>query len=333
MEDVEMPHASRRINWLGSLLVAVAVALPAFEAGSLAHAADAQPLAIEPASTGGGIKRTSFNYTLSPGDSQTDSVVVSNLGDTTQNVRVYLANAFTTASGKVGVKANEAAKEDPVGWVNYTSKLGNGVIQIAAKTSKTIPFTITVPPDAPPGDYAVGLAAVPVVDPLAAQQGQNNLTVVTAVATLLRLNVDGPLLPVVQIANLAARATPALVPGTDGGTTSVSFQVVNAGNQSFKATVNITETDALGNDMYTYPPIQLNEMLPGSAVPVDVGWPDAPSWRGAVRVEVTTDTTATVVRKAAFWAVPWGFVGIIVGVLILLELLRRLRKRRRSVRA
>lgn len=324
-----MPQHARRFNWLGSLLVALtalAVVAPAVPA---AHAADAAPLAIEPASTGGGIKRSSFNYTLTPGDSQTDSVVVSNLGDASQNVRVYLANAFTTASGKIGVKANESAKEDPVGWVNYTSKLGNGVIQIPAKTSKTIPFTITVPPDAAPGDYAIGLAAVPVVDPLAAQPGQNNLTVVTAVATLLRLKVDGPLLPVVQIANLAADATPALVPGTDGGTTSVSFQVVNAGNQSFKATVNITETDALGNDMYSYPPIQLNEMLPGSAVPVDVGWPDAPSVRGAVKVEVTTDTTATVVRKASFWSIPWGFVGIILGALIVLELLRRLWKRRR----
>jgi len=324
-----MPHAARRYNWLGSLLLAMTALVVSVPTAESAHAADAQPLAIEPASTGGGIKRTSFNYTLAPGDSQTDSIVVSNLGDTAQNVRIYLANAFTTASGKVGVKANEAAKEDPVGWVNYTSKLGNGVIQIPAQTSKTIPFTLTVPTDAAPGDYAIGLAAVPVVDPLAPQEGQNSLTVVTAVATLLRLKVDGPLLPVVQIANLAAEATPALVPGTDGGTTSVSFKVVNAGNQTFKATVNITQTDALGNDMYSYPPIQLNEMLPGSAVPVAVGWPDAPSLRGAVRVEVITDTAATVVRKAAFWSVPWGFVGMLGGALVLLGLLWRLRTRRR----
>ena len=328
-----MPHAARRFNWLGSLLVAVAAFIVSIPTAQVARAADAQPLAIEPASTGGGIKRTSFNYTLSPGDSQTDSVVVSNLGDTTQNVRVYLANAFTTESGKVGVRANDAAKEEPVDWVNYTSKLGNGTIQIAANTSKTIPFTISVPPDAPPGDYAIGLAAVPVVDPLAPQTGQNSLTVVTAVATLLRLKVDGPLLPVVQIASLTADASPALVPGTDGGTTSVSFQVVNAGNQSFKATVKIVETDAFGSDMYSYPPIELKEMLPGSAVPVNVGWPDAPSVRGAVRVEVTTDTTATVVREAAFWSIPWGFVGIIVVALIVLELLRRLRKRRRLAKA
>lgn len=324
-----MPHIARQHNLFAPLLLAAAMLVVAVPAVETAHAADAQPLAIEPASTGGGIKRTSFNYTLAAGDSQTDSIIVSNLGDTAQNVRIYLANAFTTASGKVGVKANEAAKEDPVGWVNYTSKLGNGVIQIAPQTSKTIPFTLTVPTDAAPGDYAIGLAAVPVVDPLAPQEGQNSLTVVTAVATLLRLKVDGPLLPVVQIANLTADATPALVPGTDGGTTSVSFEVVNAGNQSYKATVNITQTDALGRDMYSYPPIQLNEMLPGSAVPVDVGWPDVPSVRGAVRVEVVTDTTATVVRKATFWSVPWGFVGIILGALILLELLRRLRKRRR----
>lgn len=323
-----MPNLSRRFNWLG-LLVAFAALVAGVSAVPSAHAADPEPLAIEPVSTGGGINRASFNFTLAPGDSQTDSVVVSNLGENAQNVRIYLANAFTTTSGKIGVKANEAAKEEPVGWVNYTSKLGNGVIQIPAKTSKTIPFTISVPPDAAPGDYAVGLAAVPVVDPLAAQQGQNTLTVVTAVATLMRLKVDGPLLPVVQIADLATAATPALVPGTDGGTTSVAFKVVNAGNQTFKATVNITQTDALGNDMYSYPPIQLNEMLPGSAVPVAVGWPDAPSLRGAVRVEVTTDTAATVVRKASFWSVPWGFVGMLAGALVLLGLLWRLRKRRR----
>ncbi|MFZ4810696.1 MAG: WxL protein peptidoglycan domain-containing protein [Ilumatobacteraceae bacterium] len=316
-----------RRRWTSFLLLALTItALPT--GGPTAHATDDGKISVTPETTGGGIRRTTFAYTLEPGATQTDRVVVSNLGDTPVDVNVYVANAFNTPSGKIGVKASDASVEEPATWLRYTSDLGNGRMTIPPQTSKSIPFDIRVPLEAIPGDYAFGIAAAPIVDPADATGGGNTVTVVTAVAALALIRVAGPLIPIVGVDDLTASVKAAPIPGLNGGKTNVSFVVYNAGNQRLSATLKIRQYDARSRLMYTYPEVALPSLLPGSRLPLSYEWGDAPVLRGRVTVEVTTDAGATVTRNTTFWAVPWGFlIALLVIIIVAIVLIRRRRAR------
>jgi hypothetical protein len=285
-------------------------------------------LTVYPDSDGKGVRRSQFVFDLEPGAAQRDVVVVSNSGDRPLNVRVYVANSFTTASGKLGVKSKDEPRTGAALWTTFTSQLGNGLIQIAPGTAKKIPFSIYVPPDAPPGDYAVGVAAVPDVDAASADPGSNKVTVVTAVASLVLLRVKGPLLPAATISALEVAVTPPPAPFVRGGRSVISFDVSNIGNQRLNLTVKISQLDAFDRVMYEYPPIELPNVLPGARVKINRAHPDAPLVRGRVKVEMTSTEGTTVTRTQSFWAIPWGFV---VAVMLLLVLVRIawIRRRRR----
>jgi hypothetical protein len=290
-------------------------------------------LTVYPESDGKGVRRSQFVFDLEPGSAQRDVVVVSNLSDRPMNVRVYVANSFTTASGRLGVKSKDEPRTGATLWATFTSQLGNGLIQIAPKTAKKIPFSIYVPPDAPPGDYALGVAAVPDVDAASADPGSNKVTVVTAVASLVLLRVKGPLLPAATISALEVDVTPPPAPFVRGGRSVISFDVSNVGNQRLNLTVKISQLNALDRVMYEYPPIELPNVLPGAKVPISRAHPDAPMVRGRVKVEVTSAEGTTVTRTKSFWAIPWGFVVAVMLLLVLLRIawIRRRRKRATTV--
>ena len=295
--------------------------------------AETVPVAIAPESDGSGVRRSVFVFGLAPGSAQTDTVVVSNLGDKTANVRLYAANAFTTSTGKIAVKSISDDPKVPATWVRFTNALGDGVLQIPPKSAKKVPFALYVPRSAPPGDYALGLAAMPVVDPLQPSSGQSTIQVVTAVATPVLVRVDGPLNPSVAILDFKTSATPAVFPGLAGGTSRLHVLLVNNGNQKLTAKVNISQIDALGHVSYRFPEFEYQNLLPGAEIPINKGWPDAPTLRGRVRVEVTTDAGVSVVRSKAFWSIPWTFIVVVVGLLLALVLLLRFRRARRIRRA
>ena len=291
-------------------------------------------LTIQPASsnaTAGVTNRPKFVYKVKPGTVQQDKVVVSNLNNTPRQVRVYVANAFTTTTGGVGVKPNDEAKVGPTEWLKFTTKLGDGVIEIAAKTSATIPFVITVPANAPPGDVAFGIAVVPVVTAPTPVPGQNTIQVVQAAATLVEMRIDGPLIPIVRIGGFKVDSEAKVLPGFAGGTSTVKFEVLNIGNVRLKTTIHITQRNAFGTIIHTEPDISLNNVLPGSKVKLTRSWPDVSYGKGAVQIDITTDTTAKESRSHNFWSVGWRtFVLPLTLVVLLVVLLWLLRRRRRA---
>ncbi len=326
---MDRPLHRRGRAWV-ALLVWLVSAVAGVALGRGVASAESPPLAISPVSDGSGARRTSFVFSLAPGIAQSDKVMVSNLGDETVNVRVYAVNAFTTPSGKIGVKSFNEELTVPATWLRFTNALGDGVLQIAPKTAKQIPFSVFVPSDAPPGDYAFGIAAMPVVDPIEPTEGENSLQIVTAVASLALVRVDGPLNPSVAILEFDATAKPPLIPGLKGGESTVDVLLVNTGNQKVNATVKITQINAFGRESYRYPDQTYQNLLPGSEIRIKKGWPDAPSLRGRINVEVTTDVGVSVTRSMPFWSIPWAFVGIVAGVLVVLLVVRRWTGRRRA---
>lgn len=300
-----------------------------------AHATDSGGgLTIQPSSsnaTAGVTNRPKFVYKVKPGTVQQDKVVVSNLNNTPRQVRVYVANAFTTSTGGVGVKPNDEAKTGPTEWLKFTTKLGDGIIELAPKTSATIPFVITVPPNAPPGDIAFGIAVAPIVAAPTPVPGKNTVQVVQAAATLVEMRIDGPLIPIVRIGAFTVDSNAKVLAGFTGGTTKVQFEVLNIGNVKLKSVIHITQRNAFGTVIHTEPDIALNNLLPGSKVKLIRSWSNVAYVKGSVQIDITTDTKASESRSHNFWSVGWRtFVLPLILVALLIALLYLLRRRRRA---
>ncbi|MEI7617423.1 MAG: DUF916 domain-containing protein [Actinomycetota bacterium] len=289
-------------------------------------------LSIAPVSSnpGGGVtNRSTFSYKLDPGAKQSDSVVVQNLGKEDKTVVLYVANAFTTSGGLLGVKANEQAKTGPVEWLAFTTKLPSNTFEIKALTAVTVPFVITVPPNAPPGDYAFGIAVAPKAVNPDAVTGQNTVQVLQAAASLVELRVSGPLIPIVRVGSLKITSEPKLIPGIIDGSTKVSFELVNIGNQRINTVINIVERNIFNQVIHQEPAIQVGNVLPGSHLKLSRSWGNDPYIKGSVTVQVTTGTSTSATRSSNFWSVSWRtFVVPLLVIAAIFALRWRIRRRR-----
>ena len=332
---MQSPMKSRRdmiISFVRGIvcLTLIATAVGTYTATPAAATDQGGGLSVEPFSAPGLTKRPTFVYTLQPGQKQDDSVVVANTTDQPQTLAIYAANAFSTSTGKIGVRPNDVAKSGPVDWLHLSNQVVNGRLEFKPQSSATIPFTILVPVGTPPGDYAFGIAAAPTTaaTPI---KGKNSLQVITAVATLVLLRVPGPMNPSVRLDGLKIKATTPVLPGIDGGTTDVGLSIVNDGNQMLSANVVITEYDLFGSVIHTEPTIELPRLLPGSKVKFTRSWNEGPAIEGSIKVAITTDTNAAATRSKNFWNLGWATL-IIPGAIVLLVLLLRWRRRRRRKR-
>jgi len=134
------------------LRVAVTSAL-ALVLAQAAHAAQA-PHAVFGLRAGGNPKLGYFVYPLAAGASQNGTVIVSNVGTTSGVVRLFAADATTGPTSGTVYRTGRA----PTGagtWV----KLDQSSLTLAPGTSATVPFTVQVPPNAPPGQWVAGIAA------------------------------------------------------------------------------------------------------------------------------------------------------------------------------
>lgn len=326
-------HAQRYLRYFTSGLL-LCTALLTFAPRPAALATDSGGgLSISPVSSNpkaGVTNRPTFDYKLDPGAVQNDAVVVSNLNNTPQRVTVYVANAFTTTSGLIGVRANEHAKTGPVEWMHFTTQLADSTFDLPALTSKTIPFQLTIPPNAPPGDYAFGIAVAPDAA-AAAVPGQNTIQIIQAAASLVEMRINGPLIPIIRVGSLRVFSEAKLIPGLIGGATAVTFEVVNVGNQKVNTVIHITERNAFSGIIHNEPEIKLSNLIPGSKVKLTRSWDNDPYVKGSVRVQITTGTATSAARSINFWSVSWKtFVAPTVLIIMFLLIRWRLRRHRRE---
>lgn len=291
-------------------------------------------LSIAPVSanpTGGVTNRSTFQYKLDPGAKQADAVVVSNLSNEDKTVVVYIANAFTTTGGLLGVRSNDQAKSGPVEWLKFTTQLPNNKFTLKALTSLTIPFLITIPPNAPPGDYAFGIAVAPDSVEVTPADGKNTVQILQAAASLVELRVAGPLIPIVRVGSLRVFSVPKLIPGFIDGSTKVTFEVVNVGNQRIDAVIHLTERNMFNGLIHQEPEIKLGNLLPGSRVTLTRSWDNTPYIKGSVKVDIRSGTSINVSRSANFWSVSWRtFVAPAIIVAAFFIIRWRIRRRRRN---
>lgn len=205
---------------------ALVTLLLALLAGALpAHAADEDTLrfGLAPGPQDGAAPRSAIDLVLDPGGTATDYVSVTNLSSTPQVFELYAADAVLTRDGDVTVGARTSALRDVGGWVGFDTT----TVEVPADRRVDVPFRVTVPADATPGEHLGAVVASPV---RAGATGDGTGVVVDARAAVrLDVLVPGPVRSELEVVGTAVDYAPALG-GLAGGTLTVRYTVANPGN-------------------------------------------------------------------------------------------------------
>ncbi|MDG4764041.1 DUF916 domain-containing protein [Solwaraspora sp. WMMD406] len=284
---------------------------------------------VQPSGPDGPTGRNYFVYDLAPGAQITDYVAISNLSDQPHTFSVYGTDGFLTEDGAFALRPASEPATDVGTWVRFDQR----EYAVPAGERLDIPFTLTVPANATPGDHAGGVigSIVQVRTDAAGQQ----ITVDQRVAARIYLRVDGPVRPAITVESMSIEYDDPINPLGDGDAT-VTYQVRNTGNIRIGGTGAVLLDGPFGWNLARTAPIDLPELLPGSAFTVTeriTGVPPALRLTGTVDLAPVTvdEALPPVTRSASVWAPPWLLLAAIA-VLVGWTLVRRWRDRHRTAR-
>jgi hypothetical protein len=276
--------------------------------------------AVQPSGPNGPGERDWFIYTLDPGDTWGDTVAISNLSDRPTRFFIYATDAITIAdTGGIGALRDDQAPVDVGSWVQLAAN--EYVVDPGRRID--VPFSITVPSDAEPGDHTGVILAIDADEGAGAGPDEPGVSfdVRRRIGTRIYLRVNGELTPALRIDRLdVARA---------GGDVTVTWDVSNTGNVRLSPTAEVRITGLFGRTVATAPAQQLAEMLPGSNLLGGVTVPDVPSYERLTAHLVLRAEGITVERSRRFGSYSWGLIGGLLALLVLLGLFIRARGRRR----
>ncbi|WAL95904.1 hypothetical protein [Streptomyces sp. Je 1-369] len=236
-------------------------------------------------SAGGGARpakdgRPSFYAEGTPGTVLQDTLSVTNPGPKPRTISLRGADADNTGSGAFSVTPAKGTPKDTGAWISFAKRQ----VKVPPRTRAEVPFTLTVPTNATPGDHPGAVVA----------SGGGR-----TVGVRVDLRVDGPTLSALTVERVDV--------DTDAG--SISYDLVNRGNTVLTPKLAVHADGVLGTLLDRPARTLPVELLPGRRVSLTEPWPDAPSL-DAVDVELTATASggARDTATASVRFVPWGVV-------------------------
>ncbi|GLZ62357.1 DUF916 domain-containing protein [Micromonospora sp. NBRC 107095] len=293
--------------------------------------ASAATWGVAPSSAKGPNGRPAFTYKLDPGATVTDYVAVTNHSVRPLTLNLYASDAFTTGQGGFDLLAGGQKPTDVGTWVRFTG----GTVTIPSTSRVDIPFTLTVPSNATPGDHAGGIVASLAATAPDAQG--NRVAVDHRVGARIYLRVSGELQPAMTVDNLRVRHTGSLNP-LAGGTLTATFTVRNTGNVRLTGRPTLTVAGPFGLGRRSTDGAALPEILPGGELTTTVRMTGVPPlFRLTVSAAVTPAAVGDQVldpqpqsgtARATAWAVPWPQLALLVLLALIGWALTAARRRR-----
>lgn len=297
----------------GSLLAAALLGLAAL-LGPLAVPAladDTLSWSVAPADGEQGTGRPNFQYALEPGTVVQDGFEVTNRGAQPLTVALYAADGFTTPEGQLDLLPAGEPSSDLGTWVS----LDRSELTLQPGEVAVVPFTLTVPADARPGDHTGGIVtSVSEADP------QATVVVDRRLGSRMHVRVAGALTSALTLDDVRV-AHHGTVDPFHASSATVTFTVASTGNARTTATATVRLTGP-GGAAPVEVAAQVPELLPGSVhtqqVEVPGVWPlgrlDAEVTLVPVAVGLVEDPGDTVVGTAGTWAVPWTALVVVLVV-------------------
>ncbi|MFF2622542.1 DUF916 domain-containing protein [Oerskovia jenensis] len=288
---------------------------------------------VRPADTVHGTERPNYAYALEPGASLDDGIIVSNYTQGPLTFRVYAADGFMTEAGELDLLPAGEESSALGAWVSFAGE----EVTVEGGDSVVVPFTLTVPADATPGDYAAGVVSSLLVE------NAEGVSVDRRLGSRMHLRVAGDLVPAVVLDDVSVTYDGTLNPFAAGDAT-VTFTVTNDGNTRLAPGQSVRVAGPWGVGAQSAPRVELPELLPGTSVTrtvtVDGVWPlGRLSASVAVSAEVVTaigaadaqaPAVAPATATASTLAVPWAALALVVLLVAAVVLWRRAARRRRA---
>lgn len=215
--------------------------------------------------------RQHFDYVLTAGQSLTDEVYISNVGNKAVDVMVYARDSHTAADGAPAVDALTQLPKESGSWVTFGSdnKL-TATIHLEAAQRVKQPFTVKVPNDATAGDHT---AAV-LVSYLGAP---GNIRVVSRIAVPIYTRLQGDLQPSLVVSNVESKYSTSFWSPLES-VMKISFTLTNKGNVVLGGLVKASALGLFGNELATPGGIRVDEITPGQSLNLTAEIPGVAQW-------------------------------------------------------
>lgn len=287
---------------------------------------------VSPADETGEDGRHAIEHEVNPGESVQEHIIVRNLGAEDVVFALSAADGFYTEAGRFDMLPSGRESTDAGAWIT----IGDDVT-IPAGGAVVVPFTITVPSNAEPGDHAAGVAAS-VLSVRETGADGTGVGVESRVGVKVITRVTGEIVPAFAVGAVNTDYHLSWNP-FEAGSATVTFDVDNTGNTRLDAAGEVR----LGGAIVPFPGegTRPQVLLPGEKRSFTVAVPDA--WPlfaatgelAVVPTAATSDGSELTVAGSNLslfaWAIPWPQLALLVGVALIVVALRgsRLRSRRR----
>ncbi|MFI6761277.1 hypothetical protein ACIBF5_19280 [Micromonospora sp. NPDC050417] len=318
-----LPQAPLRLlAVLGAVLVTVPIA-PA--------AAAAQPTsptltwAVQPANQQGPDGRRWIERTLDPGQAVTEHLVVRNFSDGPVVFALKAADGYLTDKGRFNMLPSNRESVDGGTWIEV-----QGTVSVGPKETKVLPFTITVPRDATPGDHPAGIAAT-------VTSAGGTVAVESRVGFRVMMRASGTVTAALALDGLTATYERSWNPFSSG-TVHLRYAATNDGNVAVTGTGSATVTGPLGLTA-EHAVTEVGEMLPGGSREVDLRVDGVWAWG---RLRASVDLTPSILvgdpngaesqpatATDTIWVLPWPQLALAVLVVAFALTVRNTTRRRR----
>jgi hypothetical protein len=260
-----------------------------------------------------------FDLAANPGDTLKNNIRVDNLTDQVLDVTVSTQNFV--ASGEEG-QAELTEDTTPYSLATWIKPAATKM-EIPAKSSKVLPFSVVVPNNAEPGGHFGSLIFRSQSRPLA---GTTGVSVAQQIGALLFLRVAGDLKESASIASFKSDKSFYEYPPIN-----FDARIKNDGNVHFKPEATVTVTNMFGQKVATLP-MDPKTVLPGSIRKMTLAQPWKPKFLfGNYHANLSVvygDKKQILTATTSFTVIPYKLVGIVALVLIIvLVFIIRRRKR------
>ncbi|WP_425832927.1 hypothetical protein [Streptomyces fractus] len=264
----------------------MAAALAILVGGFAAPALAATGWTISPSAAGGtrpadGEGRPYIYAEGTPGSVLEDKVAVTNPSGKPLKVSLRGADADNRGDGALDVRKKAT---DTGSWIRFAE----ATVKIPARTRAEVPFSVSVPAGATPGDHPGAVVA---------RAGGRDAGV------SVHLRVSGPTLSALTVEHVRVNKG------------SIAYDVVNRGNTTLSPRLAVKADGVFGAALDRSRALPV-EILPGRRVSLTEPWKNAPSLDAVdVKVTVTAGGGAADSATASARFVPWAVVGGILAVL------------------
>ncbi|MET9534579.1 hypothetical protein ABZY02_29095 [Streptomyces sp. NPDC006649] len=262
-------------------------AAPALVPASAAEPAAGGPGWTAAPASGGGSRpsadgRPYFYLEGAPGTVLEDTLALTNPGKKSVTVRLRGAEAENTASGGSALRTTDTT------WITPAAR----TVKVPARTSARVPFSVTVPATAEPGDHPAAIVA--------ASGGRET-------GVRVQLRVSGPTLSALTVEDVRVDKDPGLI----------HYTLVNRGNTALTPHLDVRTDGLISGDHHIAGRTLPVELLPGRRVRLTVKWPHPPVLdSAAVHLAVTAGGGARGTGSASAVFVPWWRVAGLAGLVL-----------------